>query len=40
LRYTEGLPTPLETLHMQAQRGHAQACSQAENTCETREEPP
>jgi hypothetical protein len=39
LRYTEGLPMPLETMHIQAQHGHAQARSQAENTCETREEP-
>jgi len=30
---------PLETMHIQAQHGHAQARSQAENTCETRKEP-
>jgi hypothetical protein len=39
LRYTEGLPMPLETVHIQAQHGHAQARSQAANTCEMREEP-
>lgn len=30
---------PLETVHIQAQHGHARARSQAEYTCEMREEP-